>query len=221
MNSPWHDLPTSAPYILPSDLARIEKHSNFPNLRLDTVPEQVVGGLNKAEIVFLALNPGFAESDLSINLNLPDYLDDNRRNLIDPHDSPFYFFSEGHAQTGGYLWWAQKLKPIIQSGVSTATLREKIMLIEYFPYHSVSWDTLPTIPSQKFAFNLVNEAIDRNKIIILMRARKLWFEAVPKLDGYKNYLELNSALNVTISRNNLDNKNGVGTFDKIVAILSA
>ncbi|MNY75411.1 hypothetical protein D3C86_2146770 [compost metagenome] len=51
-----------------------------------------------------------------------------------------------------------------------------------------------------------------------MRARANWLKAVPELVDYP-YLELNSPQNVTMSRTNIDNKNGVGTFEKIVTLL--
>jgi hypothetical protein len=44
-------------------------------------------------------------------------------------------------------------------------------------------------------------------------------QAIPELVGCKRLLELNNPLRVYISKANLDNKNGAGTFDKVVAAL--
>lgn len=218
-NSPWSKLPETAPYILPEDLSVIEQHKNFTGLRLDTYPEPLVGGLDNAKIVFLALNPGFTDDDVKVNLHLPEFIDGCRSNISNPFTSLFYYFESGLEATGGYRWWTTKLKPLIQAGISISILKDKIMMIEYFPYHSVNYRHINTFtPSQLYSFEIVREAIRRKKTIIIMRSRALWTEAVPELATYP-YLELNSAQNVTVSRTNLDNKNGMGTFDKIVATL--
>lgn len=210
--NPWHDLKPL--YVLPEDFAAIAHHRNYSNLRLDTLPDQVIGGLDNAEVVFLLLNPGFDDKDTTVNLALPEFVEANRRNLTDPYGSPFYYFSGGLEATGGYIWWARILKPLIKAGVTEAMLRDKIIAIEYFPYHSKSYKNLPVVPSQRYAFNLVREAIRRQKTIIIMRSPKLWLEAVPELVDY-SYMTLNSWLNVTVSPKNL----GEDNFNVVLAKL--
>lgn len=210
--NPWETLKPL--YILPEDFAAIAHHKNYSNLRLDTLPEQAVGGLDNAEVVFLLLNPGFDEKDITVNLTLPHFVDANRRNLVDPFNSPFYYFGGDLESTGGYEWWRKILKPLLKAGVTEAMLRNKIMAIEYFPYHSKSYKNLPLVPSQQYAFGLVREAITRQKTIIIMRSPKLWLEAVPELTDY-SYMQLNSWLNVTISPKNL----GEANFNTILAKL--
>lgn len=205
LRSPWHDLKPL--YVLPEDFAAIAHHRNCSNLRLDTLPDQFVGGLDTAEVVFLALNPGFDERDITVNLQLPEFLEANRNNRNDPYGSPFYYFGGGLEQTGGYLWWTRILKQLLLAGVTETTLRQKIMLIEYFPYHSKSYKDLPIVPSQKFAFDLVNEAMTREKIIIIMRSKDLWFEAVPKLKNYSAKMIIKNPRNPTVSSKNLSEEN--------------
>lgn len=215
LQSPWHNLPTEPPYILPEDLEFIRHHRNFSNLRLDTLPGQFAGGLDTAEVVFLVLNPGYDERDTTLNLQLPKFLEANRNNHTDPYSSLFYYFNDGLETTSGYEWWARKLKPLIASGVSEDMLRKKIMLVEYFPYHSTRYKHItPSLPSQQFAFNLVYEATKRNKIIIVMRSKKLWLKAVPELASYP-YMTLNSPQNVVISPKNL----GEANFNSLVSKL--
>lgn len=211
--NPWQDLKPL--YVLPADLVEIAHHRNYSNLRLDTLPDQVIGGLDKAEVVFLLLNPGFDDKDVTVNLALPHFVEANRRNLTDPFGSPFYYFGGGLEQTGGYIWWARILKPLMQAGVTEAMLRDKIIAIEYFPYHSKSYKDLPIVPSQQYAFDLVREAIKRKKTIIIMRSPKLWLEAVPELADY-SYMTLNSWLNVTVSPKNLGEVNFNTVLAKLV-----
>lgn len=205
--NPWKSLPLSEPYILDEDLATIESHKNFIGLRLDTLPEPLVGGLNNAKVVFLALNPGFTDSDVDVNMKLPAFLEGCRNNLNDPFDSPFYYFNGGLEETGGYKWWSAKLKPLISAGISLDTLRDKIMMIEYFPYHSINYKHINAFtPSQLYSFEVVKEAIKLEKTIVIMRSKSLWLQAVPELANY-NYMTLSSTQNVVISPKNIGELN--------------
>jgi hypothetical protein len=207
INNPWLNLPDIAPYILPEDSAVIQDHKNYLGLRLDTLPEPLVGGLDNAKVLFLALNPGFTDSDVDVNMQLQRFIGGCRNNLNDPYGSDFYYFAGGLEETGGYKWWTSKLKPLIQAGVSIETLKRNIMMVEYFPYHSVNYKHINKFtPSQIFSFEVVKEAVRREKTIIIMRSKKLWIEAVPELANY-SFMTLNSAQNVTISPKNLGTLN--------------
>src|SRR5438270_8249265 len=136
LHNTWEDLPESEPYILDVDRQVIKDHKNYVGLRLDTLPEPLVGGLNNAKIIFLALNPGFTDDDVQVNMQLPGFITGCRANLKDPLNSEFYYFAGGLEKTGGFRWWTAKLKPLLNAGVSMDVLKERIMMIEYFPYHS-------------------------------------------------------------------------------------
>lgn len=205
--NPWHNLKSL--YILPEDFAAIAHHRNYSNLRLDALPSQVIGGLDRAEVIFLLLNPGFSEDDITVDLQLPHFIAANRLNHIDPYGSPFYYFNGDLERTAGYKWWKRVLNPLIQRGVTEAMLREKIMTIEYFPYHSKDWKDLPQVPSQQVAFDLVREAIKRKKTLIV-RSPQRWLDAIPELATYP-YVTFNSNLNVTVSPKNV----GEANFDNI------
>ena len=203
--NPWQNLKPL--YVLPEDFAAIAHHKNYSNLRLDTLPDQVIGGLDKAEVIFLLLNPGFDDKDITVNLTLPHFIEANRRNLTDPYGSPFYYFGGDLERTGGYEWWRRILNPLIKEGVTEAMLRDKIMAIEYFPYHSKDWKDLPQVPSQQVAFNLVREAINRNKTIVIMRGRDKWQSEVKGLVRYKNVIVHPNPRNVSVSPKNIGEAN--------------
>ena len=191
--------------VLPEDFAILAGHRNYSNLRLDALPEQTMGGLDNAEVVFLLLNPGFSEGDITINLKLPRFVEASRRNLLNPYTSPFYYFDGGLERTGGYKWWTKTLKPLMQDGVTEAMLRDKIMAIEFFPYHSGSWMEMPRIPSQQLAFDLVREAIKRNKTLIVRSVQK-WKKVIPELETYP-IITFSSSMNVVVSPKNIGNDN--------------
>jgi hypothetical protein len=205
--NPWTVLPHSPPYVLSEDKQASETDKSYAYLRLGTLPEPFIGRLNNAKVVFLALNPGFAQTDIDLNMNSSEFVSAVRANLSDSKNAPFYYFAGGLEFTGGYKWWKNRLGPLIKDGVKLDTLAKKIMCIEYFPYHSVTYKNLKNVmPSQSYSFSLVRQAISENKMIIIMRSKKLWLETVPELTNYP-FLELNSSQNVIISPRNLGEDN--------------
>ena len=105
------------------------------------------------------------------------------------------------------------LKELFRAGATEAMLRDKIMAIEYFPYHSKSWKDLPSVPSQQFAFDLVREAIKRGKTIVV-RSPKRWIEAVPELALYP-YITFKNPRIANVTPNNL----GIMYFNIIKSLI--
>jgi hypothetical protein len=213
-DNPWPNLPNVAPYILQADLTSAKSDKGFTTLRLDALPEPFIGRLEPAKVIFLALNPGFIEEDVTLNLTSDAFVSAVRANLSDQY-SPFYYFAGELEFTGGYRWWAQKLKPLLSDGVSQNQLAQNIMCIEYFGYHSVNYKQLKhTLPSQQYTFSLVKRAIELKKMIIIMRSEKIWINAVPELQDYQ-FARLNSPQNVTVSSRNL----GEANYAKLIELL--
>lgn len=209
-----------APYVLPcdEDVLNNIKYKQA-GLRFDAFPEPYGGNLNTARVVCLVLNPGFEDADVTTNFQNPYWVREVRANLEHKTEYPFLYLSPSVQNTGGYKWWSAKLRPLEKAGVTREQLVEGVMMIEFFPYHSVKYTyNKQYVPSQKYQFHLVREAMRLGKMVIIMRAKDKWIEAVPELVDYP-YLELNSYLNVSISEANLDNKNGKGTFNEVVATL--
>lgn len=75
-------------------------------------------------------------------------------------------------------------------------------MIEYFPYTTEHFGCNFQIPSQKYTFFLVEEAMRRNALIIQMRSKRVWQEAIPALSGYPHYFALKNPQNPTISEKN-------------------
>ena len=91
----------------------------------------------------------------------------------------------------------------------------KVMVVQYFPYHSKAFRALPRIlPSQTFSFRLVQEAIAKGKVIVVMRSRELWLNAVPALRNYP-YIELKFPRNPRIAPNHMAD----GEYERLVAAL--
>ncbi|MCL4262199.1 MAG: hypothetical protein KJ069_03250 [Anaerolineae bacterium] len=206
MQNPWSDLPLEPPYVLPQEEDAISAFnasaSETHQFHCELPPEPYLGN-PEAEIILLNLNPGFSVHDAAF------YGHEHvrhvwRKNLL--HEElrfPFYMFDTAVPQyIAGPKWWSKKLKePINLAG--REAVAQKFCCIEYFPYHSRRYRGVKTIlPSQKYNFRLVEKAIARRTIIILMRKEKAWLSAVPKLKGYDLLFRVNSTQNPAISENN-------------------
>jgi len=217
MENPWQQLPHIQPYILKEDLSNISafNESIDPNhaIRTDILPEPFLGNPITAKVILLNLNPGFDDKDLYWHKQ-QEFVLENRKNLFHQSDPPFYLLNQKFKESGGFIWWHAHLKQFIDL-FGLDTVSQKFLCVEYFPYHSKQYKPMSIIPSQGYTFFLVREAIKQQKPIIMMRGKRLWLEAIPELSHYP-YSSLNSAQNVSVSRNNLPD----GVFDSIATFLS-
>lgn len=205
MQNPWVQFVQEFPYLLPSDYQSIiafnKNVGEAHKIRYELLPEPFLGRPD-AEIILLNLNPGYSERDL------PFYEQAHVQSLWmsnilhKPLEYPFYLLDPSIADESGSRWWAQKLKSLINLA-GRKVVANKVCCIESFPYHSKNFKASKTIlESQFYSFYLVKEAVSRRVPVVVMRAERLWFEAVPELSSYPNIFRLNSAQNVSISRNN-------------------
>ena len=206
MQNPWLDLPFEPPYVLPQEEEAVSLFNasagETHQFHCELPPEPYLGN-PEAKILLLNLNPGFSTHDAAF------YAYEHvrqvwRKNLL--HEDlrfPFYMLDTAIPQhTAGPKWWSKKLKEPIKLAGREA-VAHKFCCIEYFPYHSRRYGGFKTIlPSQKYSFHLVERAIVRKAVIIMMRNAKAWFAAVPELKNYDLLFHVNSVQNPAISRNN-------------------
>jgi hypothetical protein len=93
-----------------------------------------------------------------------------------------------------------------------------VLCAEYFPYHSKSFKKGALLPSQEYTFDLVRRAIERGAVVLLMRSKRLWLDAVPKLVSYDRLFEANSSQCAHVSPNNYC-CNGAGGFEEALEAL--
>lgn len=212
---------------------RMEKLKNKDKdyrIHMEIMPAPFMGNVHNAPIVILMLNPGYDPKEDEVNeedgLNYYNRYKGYWKNEIQHIPSipnfPFFALDQEYSKSSDY--WVNKLKPLIESS-NRETLAKNICTIQLFPYHSQKYKTIHKnlfkeetfdnyLPSQKYSFQLVKNAMARNAIIIIARGKKEWYEAIPGLDGleeYKNKHFTNSSQNITISRKNLPTG-----FDKIL-----
>jgi hypothetical protein len=232
MQNPWIDLPTTAPYVLESDRAAIDNFNNDPktteqtHIFLDMFPLPFLGAKD-APVVLLNLNPGYVldgviredgkkvrDLEIAADQILADTI---RRNLAhEPLDYPFYLLDpkSRKAEAGGNEWWSRKLKYLIAE-CGQQRLANKVLCVEYFPYHSnrANWfHTSASVSSQQYSFQLVRNAMERNALIVIMRSSRVWLNTIKELENYENKCTLRNPQNVIVSRGNCPD-----FYDNIVA----
>jgi hypothetical protein len=199
--NPWLELPATPPFVAPCDedvLRSVGMRHERHQLKLDLLPQPWTGNITTAEVLMLALNPGFTDTDYA-DLKNPDYGEQWRLALRFETRTPFYFLDPAFAETSGYTWWHRRLRELISS-VGIDAVSQKVMCVEHFPYKSISYRPLGvTLPSQRFSFELVRDAMRRRKQIVLMRSERVWLDSVPELAGYP-YTRLSNHQNPYLSQ---------------------
>jgi len=198
-------------------------HKDVPEERrliLDLPPAPFYGNVKKSRILLLNGNPGFNESaDYTDDAN-PAFLRETAACLSQTDAARMFSVCEEFSQTSHYKWWYQHLLPNVDADMrlrvfgadenARAFFEKNISVVEYLGYHSKStpWVYGKTVlPSQEYGFQLVREAIKDGKVILVMRSKKLWEEAVPELKVYP-CLHLRNTQNATISEYNVISQDG-------------
>ncbi len=218
MDNPWVLLPSKPPFLLPQDeqvVRAYNKTASSNHCIHPEIPPEPYLGHPQARVILLNLNPGFSAHDAAFYKD-PIALEFNRKNLDhEETDYPFYLLNPMLPQTtAGPKWWSKKLKALI-SIAGRKRVARGLCCIEYFPYHSRRYGRFPVIlPSQQYNFYLVNKALSQGAIIVLMRSKRKWLQAVPALRGYERLVELNNPQNPALSPRNCP-----GGFEEIVNVL--
>ena len=193
MQNPWNSLPAAAPYVLPEDAPILLKYASKLTgdkaVRPEVLPAPFIGSPDTAQVILLALNPDFKERDIGYQDGDPDFADLNLKALTFESRTPFFYLDPAHPEGGGYLWWHRRLRYFIQR-YGLKAVGERFMCVQLFPYHSRSYAALPErLPSQEYSFQIVRQAIQERKPVVIMRSREQWLRAVPELQHY-GYIEL-------------------------------
>ena len=216
MENPWKNFVHKSPFILEEDRGFIEHFNEqireYYEIQVDQPPAPFVGNKN-APIVLLNLNPGYKEDDNEF-YKKEAFIKASENNLTHrSNEYPFYFLDPSLGRdNSGYKWWHKKLKELI-SEFKEKAVSQNILVLEYFPYHSKRFYFSKCVYShaQEYTKFLLEKAMERNVLVIIMRSKKIWYEFVPKLEKYKNHCVLNSCQNPAVSRKNMPD----GWFDKI------
>lgn len=90
-------------------------------------------------------------------------------------------------------WWTDRFAPVINAGHEPSELAGKVLSVEFHGYHAQSFRAIPfTLPSQRYGFQVLEDAIDRGATIVVFRGIDLWEVAVPRLRGYERLVRKQS-----------------------------
>jgi hypothetical protein len=221
LSNPWLDFQISESMIHELDRDFVKNHNSKVEGKYrfltHLAPEPWIGN-PEAEVLVLLANPGATAGDLSgkpqKNADLINELSiSNLKGELTEY--PHFFFDPQLIGTDGYFWYAKRFKHLIDA-TSQGNVANKVLSCELVPYHSFSWKKPKDMPiTQKYTFNLVKQAMDRDAVILIGRGKKDWFENVPGLEKYSKYFQPASAQCAYISPNNYG-KN----FNKILEAVS-
>jgi len=182
LDNPWIKLRNTAGiYILESDREQILRYNarrrDSTELVLKSVPEPFIGNPNKATLILLLLNPGHSPDDPKAHSD-PAFKKTLLRNLQHQEtDFPFYPLNSAFSGTPTAQWWIPRTRKLKEAAeISDAELSEKLMAIEWFPYHSKSSGLPENIicDSQRYSFHLVKQMLDNGKLVVRMRSKRHW-----------------------------------------------
>ena len=211
MKNPWVSMSRNPPFVLPQDLPWIEafnaalsnKDRQAHTIVTDVPPNPFAGPFD-APVVLLLANPGSDPND-RIEQGSPAGIDMIYRNLSGEQGGPGWVFDDHFVDMACGRWWRSRTKDLAEQLGGYGQLADRLLMVEFHGYHSKSW-TAPfvTFPSQYFGFSLVHRAMNRGALIIVGRAMRHWYAAVPGLQAYENKVEkLASPRSANLSRGNI------------------
>jgi hypothetical protein len=232
MKNPWIEFVENLDetnLVLKEDKAVIDRFNQSTTetykVHTEIMPAPFMGNVQSAPILLLLLNPGYDEKE-----EIKGYYKEYKpfwkkeiQHIQSIPELPLFCLDEKYIEYSNY--WHNKLKPLT-SKTSKEKVAKNICQIQFFPYHSKKFKSISKkiltengsdqyLTSQKYNFYLVEKAMERNAIIIILRSKKMWFEAIPDLKKYENLYFTKSYLNTILSENNLSD-----TFPKIINILN-
>src|SRR5688500_7948072 len=170
LDNPWLELPVEAPYVLPQDVRVVERFNSRAKeehrIIVDLLPEPHIGSFD-APVVLLNLNPAYSDEDYVVH-GRPEFRSALLKTIRgEPSAYPFYYMDPSHPGAG-HRWWRQRLRPLIEA-TSAEVVGKKVLCVELFPYHSRQFaHSRISVPSQKFASELVRSAMSRRALLVVL-----------------------------------------------------
>jgi len=239
--SPWID---TVGFVAKEDVDTLKKYKSEDlkeehQIHTDLPAQPIVGNVEKSELILLLLNPGFDEADYEEQAKHELFKEQNNLCLQLNEKAYFYLFDDIYHGTAHSRWWHKKMffekderlyKEYFGGEVNYKEfLKEKLLVLEYFPYHSKKWHgsfEKSYLETQKFTFDILRYCMEQGKTIIIMRAKNQWMKAVPELAKYDYYF-LKNHQNVFISSGNVLDKeenvkapNGINMLERVFSDLT-
>ncbi|MBE7180410.1 MAG: hypothetical protein INR71_04220 [Terriglobus roseus] len=193
--------------------------SKDSEVHLSHLPAPFWGDLQRASVLLFLKNPGFDNTDYYLE-SQPDFREAHLRGLSSPADPlPFAFLhlDPRFSWSGSFLWWEQRLRPILdaltaEDGLTyqqaLQTLSQQIAAVQLFPYRSRdssrlryrtrAGGTMPSVAAaQRFLAERSRAATGPQdltgtpaspQLVLLMRSHADWLTADCPLPDGRNLL---------------------------------
>lgn len=206
--------PLREPYLdWPAFLQNSRFGSKDSDVHLSHLPAPFWGDLHRARVLLFLKNPGFDNTDYYLE-SRPDFREAHLHGLGSPAEPlpfPFIHLDPRFSWSGSFLWWEQRLRPILDALVlhdgmtyqqALHTLSNRIAAVQLFPYRSrdssrlryqVRGSTMPSVTAaQRFLASRAQAATIASaahpQLVLVLRSHAGWHtEACPAPDG-RNFI---------------------------------
>jgi hypothetical protein len=214
--NPWSELKfPSESYVLDRDRSCLfGNDGRAQNIRVieGSLPEPFIGNPTSCSVVLLGLNPGHDKEDQKYYREHKCFREALFANLHhEQQEHPFYPLNPDFKDTPVARWWLQKTRFLREAlGPRDSILSKRLMVIEWFPYHSVNFNGAKhRCDSQDYSQDLVKQLHKSGRLIIGLSGKRLWEAVVPSVPYLKN------PQNRSLSPRNLTQER----FDRVLATL--
>lgn len=216
--NPWTNIGWNLDRVADCDKSYLASWPNSKYIQMNTLPEPYTGDVD-SDVYCLNLNPGAAcICDSSAPGLKKDFENYTQQTLCHSIKDNMWLLPSFQG-TAGYTWWQQKTK-WLRNWLQKNKNRQdpRMFVIEYFPYHTVKGMKFPTnLPSYAYSDQLIRQAMENGKYIIIMRHWNEWLKRIPGLATYGKLARLKNPQNPCLTANNIDT---LGNFP-LVDLLNA
>lgn len=168
-------------------------------LTFNCLPEPFSGN-PQSQVCCLNKNPG--EPDMCFADN-KEFEQATLKNLALKQET-CYWADDIHGMCGklhnGVKWLKQRTRRLEEM----LNRKPQIFFIEYFPYHSTKGFDFPAhLPSYDFSDMLIRQAIDKKKLIIIMREKAGWLRRIKEMGEYENLCYLHCPQGGYLTKDNI------------------
>ena len=205
--NPWLNIGWDLDRVADCDESYLASWSNSKYIQMNTLPEPYTGDVD-SNVYCLDLNPGNACICDTSALKIKDDFEDYTNDTLDHFIRENMWFSPLFKGTACYKWWQQKTKWLrkwLQKNKKRLDSNPRMFVIEYFPYHTDKVMKFPTdLPSYDYSNELIRQAMEKDKYIIIMRYWKAWLKRIPGLATYGKLARLKNPQSPCLPSNNID-----------------
>ena len=193
MKNPWLSLGKQKPYVLSEDEPYVDEFNrhwrNDGSRRINlNIPPTPFCGSTVAPVVILFANPGIGVTDQREQTK-PGAIEKIYAGFQKTRNAPFWPLLDEFENTNAGKWWTSKTRELSEHVGGKHELAMRLQQIDAHGYHSINWaPPLSNFPSQRYGFELVRRAIERDAFIIIGRSQKYWYSAIPELRRYPRHV---------------------------------